>query len=55
MGAHKRLEAFGETDEPHGQRTVLQHLTHGIVPVELFGVEPHALPHEEGVIAHAAG
>ena len=31
---------------------MLQHFPHLVFPLELFGIDPHALAHEEGVIAH---
>ena len=51
--ADKRLQAFCQPDEAHGQRAMLEHLAHLIVPAQLFAVDPHALSHQEGIIAHA--
>ena len=52
--AGQRLQALGKADEADGKRAVLEHLAHLIVRAELFGVQPDALPHQEGEIAHAA-
>ena len=55
MLADERLETFRKADEAERQRTVLQYLAHLIVRAELLGVDPHALAHEERVVAHALG
>lgn len=55
MLADERLETFRKADEAECQRTVLQYLAHLIVRAELLGVDPHALAHEERVVAHALG
>ena len=52
--AGQRLQALGKADEADGERAVLEHLAHLVVRAELFGVQPDALPHQEGEIAHAA-
>ena len=52
--AGQRLQALGKADEADGERAVLEHLAHLVVRAELFGVQPNALPHQEGEIAHAA-
>ena len=48
--AGQRLERFGKADEADGERAVLQHLRDRIVAVELFGIDPHALSHQERVV-----
>ena len=48
MGAAQGLQAFRQADEADGQRTVLEHLANLVIPVQLFGVDPHALAHQEG-------
>ena len=50
--ADERLEGLGQTDEAAGQGAVLEHLADRIVRVELFGIQPDALAHEEGIVAH---
>ena len=52
--AGQRLQALGKADEADGERAVLEHLAHLVVRAELFGVQPDALPHQEGEVAHAA-
>ena len=54
MTADERLEAFRKADEAERQRAVFQHLAYLIVRAELLGVDPHALAHEERVVAHAS-
>ena len=48
--ADKRLETFGQTNEANGQRPMLKHFAHLILGGELFGINPDALPHQEGVV-----
>ena len=50
--AGQALKGLGQADEAHGQRAVPEHLAHLVVPVQLVGIQPNALPHEEGVVAH---
>ena len=45
-------QALGKADEAHGHGAVLEHLAQRLVRVELFGVDPHALAHQEGEVAH---
>ena len=50
---HQRLR---KADEADGERAVLEHLAHLVVPAQLLAVQPHALPHEEGeVVAPSCG
>ena len=43
-------QRFRQTDEADGQGAVLEHLPDGIRPAQLFGVDPHALAHQEGEV-----
>ena len=46
------LETFGQPNEADGQRAVLEDFTHLVIRSELVGIDPDALPHEEGIVAH---
>ena len=46
---HQRLR---KPDEAYAQSPVLQHLRHRIVHVQLIRIQPDALSHQEGIIAH---
>ena len=52
MDAEQGLEAFGQADESEGKGAVLEHLPHLVVGGKLVRVDPHALSHQEGVIAY---
>ena len=47
MLAGKRHQALRKADEARGQRAVLQNLALLVGGLELLGVDPHALAHEE--------
>ena len=50
--ANEDLQGLGQADEAHGQGAVLQDLTDLVVPLQLLGVDPHALAHQEGCVLH---
>ena len=50
--AGQRFQAFGKADKAHCQRAVPEHVADLVVRAKLFRVNPDALPHQEGVIAH---
>ena len=50
MGAAQGFQALRQSDEADGQGAVLEYLAHAVVPVQLFGIQPHALAHEEGEV-----
>ena len=52
MLTDQRNQRFRQTDEADGQRPVLEHLAHLVVPAELFAVQPDAFAHQERIIAH---
>ena len=51
--ANQRHQRFRKPDEADGQRAVLQHIAHFVIPIEILTVDPHVLPHQEWVIAYA--
>ena len=51
--ADQGLQGFRKADKADGERAVLEHLAHFVVPVQLVGIDPYALTHEEGIVAHA--
>ena len=51
MRAQKGRQALGQADETDGQGTVLEHLAHLVVRFQGIGIQPDALPHEEGIVA----
>ena len=53
--ADQRLERLRQADEAQGQRAVLEHLADRVVRTELVRVDPHALAHQEGIVAHLLG
>ena len=52
VDADQGLQGLGQADEAHGQGAVAQDVGHGIVRPQGLGIHPHALAHEEGIIAH---
>ena len=52
MLADQGDKSLGKTDEADGERAVLEHLAHLVVDGELLGVDPNALTHQEGIVAH---
>lgn len=50
MGAAQGFQALRQSDKADGQGAVLEHLAHAVIPVQLFGIQPHALAHEEGEV-----
>ncbi len=50
--AQQGLEGFGQPDKTHSQGAVLEHFADAVIPVQLAGVQPDAVAHEEGIIAH---
>ena len=52
MLAGEGHQALGQTDEAGGQRAVLEHLALLVGGRELFGIDPHALAHEERRVVH---
>ena len=53
MFARERLQRFRQANKAHGKRAVLEHFAHFVIGLELFGVNPHALTHQERRIVHA--
>ena len=53
--ADEGLEALRQADKAHRQGAVLENLAHRLVHVQLVGVQPHALAHEEGIVADLFG
>ena len=52
MLAGEGHQTLGQTDEAGGQRAVLEHLALLVGGRELFGIDPHALAHEERRVVH---
>ena len=50
--ADERHQRLRQTDEADGQRAVLEHFAHLVVPAQLLAVHPNALAHQERIIAH---
>ena len=48
-------QGFCQTDEANRKGSVLEHLTHLIVWIELIAVQPYALTHQEWVVVHTLG
>ena len=48
----QRLETFRKANETDSQRAVLEDFTHFVIRSEFVGIDPDALPHEEGIIAY---
>ena len=55
MLADERLQTLCQADEADGQGAVPQHLTHLVIGAELIGIQPYALSHQEGIVAHLLG
>ena len=52
MAAVEGGQGFRQADEADGQRAVLQHLADLVGGLQLVGIQPHALPHQEGEVVH---
>ena len=51
MLAGEGSQALSQADKAHGQSTMLQHLCHAVIRADVVRINPHALSHEERIIA----
>ena len=51
----QRFERFRQTNKTDTQCTVFQNFPNGVLHIQLFGIDPNTLGHEEGVIPYFFG
>ena len=50
--AKQCLQCLCQTDKPDGKCAVLEHLSHLVIIIQLFAVNPDTLAHQEGVVVY---